>query len=77
MNLRREARAKTLAKWQAQGPAIIERPLRLVAHACEPTFDANGNLADPGDPWLLRQAIDAARRGDGILVKDIARVVLR
>lgn len=77
MNLRREARAKTLAKWREQGPAIIERPLRLVAHACEPTFNAEGRLTDPGDPRLLRHAIYAARRGDGILVKGIARVVLR
>jgi len=63
MNLRKEVRKANLAKWQAQGPGIIERPLRLLkAHA--PVF-------------IYREAKRRADDGRGRSVTCMARDVLR
>lgn len=75
MNLRKDARGKTLARWWAQGPAIIERPRKLV-HAVTNEV----TLPDGTKVRILstqaRAADLAAARGDGAEVKAIARQVL-
>jgi len=73
MNLRKEARKANLAKWRAQSPAVIQRPLRFVRERTA-MKDDKGNIIDYLPIGMA--AIHAARRGDGCTVNIIARELL-
>lgn len=66
---RKEIKAKKRAKWIATPPGIIQKPLRHIGNRLN-TRDAQGQLViAPG--YMV--AFNAARRGDGLSVQQMAR----
>lgn len=62
-NLTKAKRAETLKKWKAQGPALIQRPLKHI-HAVFP---------DARTQAFYTEARRAAARGNGGRVRKLAR----
>ena len=75
MNLTQAVRKANLKKWKAQGPAIVQRPLRRIHEAHPDTKNAHG-VAVSEDP-IFTEARRAAARGDGGSVKLLAHQLLR
>ena len=73
MNLRKESRAANLKKWKAQGPAIIQRPAKLIAALLDGK-DIKGDRIVHPDTAL---AYNLAMNGDGARVNAIARATLK
>jgi hypothetical protein len=70
MNLRKAVRSTNLRQWHAQSPANIARPLKAIEEKHPGTkVSANLIVEDP----VYTRARRAARRGDGLTVKRIAR----
>ena len=68
MNLRANVRKANLKKWMAQGPAVIERPVRLITRRLDRSSIPDKNF--------MEAAYFAANRGNGALVREMARKVL-
>jgi len=75
MNLRHEVRKANLAKWKAQGPALIARPLKVIHNECPDVRKPDGTF-DRLDPTYAA-ALTAANRGRGHVVKAMARNLVR
>ena len=73
MNLRKDKRKANLAKWRNQGPAIIERPLQLIATLLDTRKPTGERIMNP----ITKAAYFSANRGDGARVRMVARQVLR
>lgn len=73
MNLTQAVRKVNLKRWKAQGPAVIDSPLRAI-HAAYPDLRGEkGNTA--GKHPTYAKAYYAARKGDGATVKQMARAL--
>jgi len=68
-NLTKAKRAETLKKWKAQGPALIQRPLKHI-HAVFP--DAR-TQTETTEQAFYTEARRAAARGNGGRVRKLAR----
>ena len=75
MNLRKEVRKANLAKWLAQGPGIIERPLRLMLSMFPDMRNTDGSPAGRSDVYMHAKSYAAV--GDGLSLTRLARDVLR
>ena len=71
MNLTKKVREANLKRWKAQGPAVIDSPLKALY---EKYLDMKGH-----NDLVMRiacaEARCAAQRGDGVAVKAAARVL--
>jgi len=74
MNLRKEVRKANLAKWQAQGPGIIERPLRLMLSMFPDMRNTDGSPA--GHSRIYSHAKSYAAAGDGLSLTRLARAAM-
>ena len=74
MNLRKEVRKANLAKWQAQGPGIIERPLKLMLSMFPDLRNTDGSLA--GHSAVYMHALRFAKAGNGAAVTQLARAAM-
>lgn len=76
MNLRKEARKANLAKWTAQGPAVIQRPLQLIQRRTSIAVSNRDGTVSYKESPIGCSARIAAAHGDGLRVKALARSVL-
>jgi len=74
MNLRKEVRKANLAKWQAQGPGIIERPLKLMRSMFPDLRKTDGSFAGHSDVYMHAKSYAAV--GDGLSLTSLARAAM-
>ena len=75
MNLTHDKRKANLAKWKAQGPGLIQRPLRKI-QARTAIKTVKDGVVQFEESEVGREARHAANRGDGAYVSMLMRQVM-
>ena len=71
MNLTQSARKANLKRWKAQKPAVIDSPLKAI----HDRYPDQRVLDETTHHFMYARALNAAKRGDGITVKQMARAL--